>query len=438
MLITSDQLYGLHELSSMDILDNSVYLTESESVLNPIAVPVIENVRLGCCTVYYKDIEKVSEDYGISEEDALYSIAEEADVDVNDIAVAIDESKIILNPSIAYEFPNHTIIRESDYSIPSVFVEACLSNYIWSGLDEDYLAIMCNPEVLLEKGKPKVTSKFLAYQDGKVVDTRTGKEVKVNKKTMNALKLTAKKNNNTSTSSGGTAPESPKPNQPVNNNNTTGNNSNTSGTAPEAPKPNQSTNNGTNNNQSTEQKVENVKDTAETINDNNHQQSQQQNQQNSANNQTQPQQQQNTQTTPQPTTTQQQKETPQPATNNPTPTPKEQTPTTGNNNVNNAPNPQNPSFMTQVSRMILNKPRDFLAKMAAKLRMAYRAWMRKAAQEEKSGNAPWYKKIARKIMQAVDYIMKKIQNARSEGYGRKVNDPNYYQPGRGRRTANRA
>lgn len=264
MLITSDQLYGLHELSSMDILDNSVYLTESESVLNPIAVPVMENVRLGCCTVYYKDIEKVSEDYGISEEDALYSIAEEADVDVNDIAVAIDESKIILNPSIAYEFPNHTIIRESDYSIPSVFVEACLSNYIWSGLDEDYLAIMCNPEVLLEKARPKVTSKFLAFQNGKVVDTRTGKEVKVNRKTMNALKLTAKKNNNTSTSSGGTAPEAPKPNQPANN--------------------------GTNNNQSTEQKVENVKDTAETINDNNHQQSQQQNQQNSGNNQTQPQQ----------------------------------------------------------------------------------------------------------------------------------------------------
>ena len=48
MLIRSNQL-TLNEASS--ILDNGVYLTETESALNPVAVPVLENQRLGICTV---------------------------------------------------------------------------------------------------------------------------------------------------------------------------------------------------------------------------------------------------------------------------------------------------------------------------------------------------------------------------------------------------
>ena len=66
-----------------------------------------------------------------------------------------------------------------------------------------------------------------------------------------------------------------------------------------------------------------------------------------------------------------------------------------------------------MKKYLINKPKDFLAKMAAKLRNVYKNWLDKANSEANSGNASWYKKIARKIIQTIDWIMQKIENLKS-------------------------
>ena len=64
-------------------------------------------------------------------------------------------------------------------------------------------------------------------------------------------------------------------------------------------------------------------------------------------------------------------------------------------------------------RTLSDKPRDFIAKTAARLREKYRMWLQKANKEHDYGKQKWYKKIARKFMQAVDWCMKKLENMHS-------------------------
>lgn len=64
-------------------------------------------------------------------------------------------------------------------------------------------------------------------------------------------------------------------------------------------------------------------------------------------------------------------------------------------------------------RNLTDKPRDFIAKTAARLREKYRMWLQKANQEHDVDKQKWYKQIARKIMQAVDWCMKKLENMHS-------------------------
>lgn len=67
------------------------------------------------------------------------------------------------------------------------------------------------------------------------------------------------------------------------------------------------------------------------------------------------------------------------------------------------------NFLVKIKRFLTDKPRNFLAKVAARLREAYRKWLIKAKQQHDSGNEKWYKRIARRIMQAVDWILQKIE-----------------------------
>lgn len=76
--------------------------------------------------------------------------------------------------------------------------------------------------------------------------------------------------------------------------------------------------------------------------------------------------------------------------------------------------PKDQSFLEKVKRALINKPREFIAKMAAKLRSLYSNWMNKAKEEENQGKAAWYKKIALKIMKAIDYVMEKLSNYKTQ------------------------
>lgn len=76
------------------------------------------------------------------------------------------------------------------------------------------------------------------------------------------------------------------------------------------------------------------------------------------------------------------------------------------------------NFLVNLKRKLTDAPKNVLAKAAARLREIYRKWLMKANQEHDSGKQAWYKKIARKFMQAVDWIMRKIENMHVNNYER--------------------
>ena len=82
----------------------------------------------------------------------------------------------------------------------------------------------------------------------------------------------------------------------------------------------------------------------------------------------------------------------------------------------------NPNFLVKIKRFLTDKPRDFLAKTAARLRQTYRKFLVKANKENDENKIKWYKQIARKVLQAVDWILKKIE-------GLKVNYKKRYDEG---------
>ena len=474
MLITTKQLGSLYEMSALDVLDNSTYLDESEALLNPIAVPVLENTRLDICTVSYKDIQKVCEDYGCYTDEALNSIAESSGVDINNIAVAIDESDIILDPTIINEFYQYAIIPESDYSIPSVFVEACLDNYIGSNFDEDYLDIMVEPEQMIDS--------LNYYQEGSLT-----KKIKKNKKKQSVISGVPTADKPLNPIPGRGRSYTPSWGQPKSHIGT--NVDVLAGSIGNIKKKIKSETDRELNNQDFEhapsilaavgkdraktigtgevlrkgiatsavdtdarlglgfaqkvaddkaekeatkkkeeerkqakqqEKYENVKDTAEEIDINNKENNKtaatnnNNNQQSNASG--------NTQTSSTPS--QSSNTNPKPATSSGSSSKgrnssgggySSSTSTTKKPTSNNSPapgNPQDPGFMAKLKKYVIDKPREFLAKMAAKLRNVYKQWLEKAKQESNAGKASFIKKIAAKILQAVDYIMRKIQGTK--------------------------
>lgn len=66
-------------------------------------------------------------------------------------------------------------------------------------------------------------------------------------------------------------------------------------------------------------------------------------------------------------------------------------------------------FLTNLKRKLTDAPKNVLAKAAARLREVYRKWLKKVNEEHASGKQGFFKKIARKIMQAIDWIMRKIE-----------------------------
>ena len=95
----SDLVYDLIQEAS-NILNESVYLDESEAVVSAKAIPVVENSRIGAYVVRLEDIATFSEDHGMSYENAISSIAESNDIDMDHLAVAVKETTIMANPVI--------------------------------------------------------------------------------------------------------------------------------------------------------------------------------------------------------------------------------------------------------------------------------------------------------------------------------------------------
>ena len=89
-----------------NILNESVYLDESESILSAKAIPVVENSRIGAYVVKLEDIATFAEDYGMNYNDAMNAVVESNDIDMDHLAVAVKETTIMANPSIVNELAN--------------------------------------------------------------------------------------------------------------------------------------------------------------------------------------------------------------------------------------------------------------------------------------------------------------------------------------------
>ena len=130
-----------------DILNESVYLTEEESIMNVNTIPIIENSRIGANVIRFSSLEKFSEDNCLSYIDAIQTIAESHNIDPNTLAVDIPEWKIIEDPELVNEVSNIIVSPISNSNPVYQFVETCIDATMETG-DETFMEEVEN--VLLE------------------------------------------------------------------------------------------------------------------------------------------------------------------------------------------------------------------------------------------------------------------------------------------------
>lgn len=135
-----------------DLLSEATYLTEDESFLSPVAVPVVENSRLGMPVVNFTDVERLSEENGIDYGCAVMAIAESNGL--SDVCVAVTESDIILNPDLVYEMDNIVISEMPDSHVVYQYTEACLGTWLETG-NSAYLADFMLDSYLLSEASAR-------------------------------------------------------------------------------------------------------------------------------------------------------------------------------------------------------------------------------------------------------------------------------------------
>lgn len=127
MLITESQL--TRSTSFQNILDEAVYLNEAESALSPVAIPVVENSRIGAAVVNFSDVERLAEENCMDYFEAVDAIAEANQISATDIAVAVDEARIIMDPEIVNECHNVVVRPISENSDAFIFVDMMLEAF---------------------------------------------------------------------------------------------------------------------------------------------------------------------------------------------------------------------------------------------------------------------------------------------------------------------
>ena len=111
---------------AVNILNKSVYLTEDESMASPVAIPVVENARIGACVVAFDDVKRLAEEHGVDYIDAMQAIAESNQIDMKHLAVSVPEYKIMADPSIVNELSNVVVAPLSSKDAVSELCEMCV------------------------------------------------------------------------------------------------------------------------------------------------------------------------------------------------------------------------------------------------------------------------------------------------------------------------
>ena len=136
----SDLVYDLIQEAN-NILNESVYLDESEAVVSAKAIPVVENSRIGAYVVRFNDISTFAEDHGMNYENAIRSIAESNGINMDHLAVAVKETTIMANPGIVNEINNVVVTPLPQTDAMYRFTEACVDAFIESG-DTSYMDLL--------------------------------------------------------------------------------------------------------------------------------------------------------------------------------------------------------------------------------------------------------------------------------------------------------
>ena len=167
-----------------NILNESVYLDESESITSAKAIPVVENSRIGAYIVRFNDVSTFAEDHGVSYNNAMSSIAESNDIDTNNLAVAVKETTIMANPGIVNELANVVVTPLPKTDSMYQFTEACVDAFIESG-DTSYMDLLVEETTNTNDEKPKAGepggatkythdgNAFKIDQDGNRINYRT-------------------------------------------------------------------------------------------------------------------------------------------------------------------------------------------------------------------------------------------------------------------------
>ena len=135
------------------ILNEAEYLAESESVTSAVAIPVVENARIGACVVKFDDLSRLAEDHGMTFDEAMFTVAETNGVDPDHLAVAVRETTVMAHPGIVNELCNVVVTPLPETDTMYQFTEACVDAFVESG-DEFYMDLLLNEA----KQKPQTTS----------------------------------------------------------------------------------------------------------------------------------------------------------------------------------------------------------------------------------------------------------------------------------------
>ena len=120
------------------INNNTIYLTESESITKLPAVPIIENYRLGVGVINLSNLDNIAEDYNCSYGDAFCAIAEQNELDPENLAISVEDWKLIESPELVDLVPNIVVKPISENNIVYQALDYCIDEYYDTG-DEGYL-----------------------------------------------------------------------------------------------------------------------------------------------------------------------------------------------------------------------------------------------------------------------------------------------------------
>ena len=150
----------LNTYNSDAIIDEAVILDESESIIKLPAIPVVENTRLDCGLVHINDLDSIVEDYDCSYEDAFCAIAEQNELDPDNLAVIVEDYSIIETPELVDLVPNIVVKPISE---DNAIYQFC--DYAVSALDEGYLTEEEFNDIMLDELSLKGNGKIQSYED---------------------------------------------------------------------------------------------------------------------------------------------------------------------------------------------------------------------------------------------------------------------------------